>query len=202
MRYVVPVLILAVGCGPSSPPVNERPRIRINRVEIREDEVPTRVVFHVHNGGNVPAVVDSIRLTVTAKAILHDDATLAPANLDCRVVMLDADGAPVGEGETIDVAPRESTQIVAELQWQLPRDASPKLAVVQAAFTLFGSRVPHVISEETAFVMQSQRGTLDAVLSKVAGNRESLRNVIKGFSGVGSPGFGALRNHLGGGNTY
>jgi hypothetical protein len=194
MRFA-PLLILVIGCGQS-----DAPPLTVTEFEIRDDDVPARLVLTVTNVSRNAISVNAVTLVTTGKSLLYDPdfADRVPSGFDCRVVLLDH-GEPLAGGASINVAAGESVELVAELQWQLPDDAPPMLSIAQGNFTVDYRGEKWTTAYLAAFVLQSQPGVLDGVADDVGDNRDNdrqLLTLLDRHSGAPSRAFTALRSRL------
>jgi hypothetical protein len=166
LRALVAVAILAAGCAtePSTPS-----KLHFKGVGFIEDEAPLKFGLRLENTGDAVIKISGVR-TLIGEKLLMTTALNAVDDFEHRTFLLGNDLAPDGsyavlqDGQFLVVQPGEVVELKGVLQWRLPDDAPPTVAVVRGTFTVLDEGDEELAEcEPIMFVVQSRTGALDAV---------------------------------------
>jgi hypothetical protein len=198
------VAILFLGCGPAPP------ELKIRQVGFHDDPGPPLTFgLVIENVGGSAVAVDDVDAVV-----LDSDTIVGPRHsgkLADKIEVATAiyTGASedkrlwrmLGEGESIECPPGERVAVYCNLAWGLPDNPPPALALVRAEFVVRLEGVELVRSEPCSFVMQSQAGWLDRILSGKPEPRSEAAEVVRRMDempGKKSKAFDDLYRFMGG----
>jgi hypothetical protein len=146
-------------------------QLRVVGVGVDHTTFPMPFAIKVTHEGDAPAYVDDAQIFVATKTLLYDDEAArgsVPDGFDCAVIVFDepgADGAlsPLPKGKTIEVAPGATVDIRGAVEWVVPANAPPMLAIVRASFAAMRNGKSVAQSDERLYVLQSREGAVEAV---------------------------------------
>jgi hypothetical protein len=184
--------LLAFGCSQPKPTASSGPHLSSVGVGVDHTTFPMPFAIKVTNAGDAPAYVDDAQIFVATKTLLYDDeASLAsvPDEFDCAVIVFHephADGAlsPLPKGKTIEVAPGATVDVRGAVEWVVPANAPPMLAIVRASFAAMRNGKPVAQSDERLYVLQSRDGAIDAVRHSTTTDGDEARAILKGLRAI------------------
>jgi hypothetical protein len=158
-------VLVILGCSEKAPP----PTLRFKGVGFMEDQAPLKLGLRLENKGDVVIKISGIR-TLIGEKLLMTTALNAGDDFEHQTFLLGNDLAPDGsyavlqDGKFLEVQPGEVVELKCVLQWRLPDDPPPIVAVVRGAFSVLGEGDEELAQcEPIMFVVQSKTGALDAV---------------------------------------
>jgi hypothetical protein len=181
---------LAVGCSQPKPPVLSGPQLRFVGVGVNHTTFPMPFAIKVRNDGDPPAYVDDAQIFVATKTLLYDDETSrgsVPDGFDCDVIVFSnrpgTEGklVPLPRGEAIEIAPGATVDVLGAVQWAVPADAPPMLAIVRASFAAMNDGKVVAQGDERLYVLQSREGAVEAVRNSTTTDGDEARAVLKGL---------------------
>jgi hypothetical protein len=175
------ILLFALGC---SEPANSGPQLRYTGIGINQETIPLVFALKLANDGDAPAVMDRMALRVNRVMPLYDEDAVGdvPEGFDADVTLLAGSGGTIRQilpGQTVSVAPGETSNVHGAIKWAVPATAAPMIAFVSARLIFRNGDALVYESQPFVFMLQSQPGSIALVEAAVGKNQHQLPGLLR-----------------------